>query len=70
MDGCKYCRMEPSGDIPEDREDLINVKAGKVFDSDVYVSVVIVRNKMNLIGGCNYCKEVKIHYCPMCGRKL
>lgn len=70
MDGCKYCRMDPNGDIPEDREDLINVKVGKVFDSDVFASVVIVRNKMDLIGGNNFCKEIKINYCPICGRKL
>jgi len=70
MEGCEYCRMEPNGDIPEDRKDLFNIKIGRVFDHDELLSVCIVKNKMDLIGGNNYCKSIKIHYCPMCGRKL
>lgn len=67
---CEYCRMEPNGDIPEDRKDLFNIKIGRVFDHDALLSVCIVKNRMDLIGGNNYCKNIKIHYCPMCGRKL
>ena len=69
-DGCEYCRMEPNGDIPEDRKDLFNLKIGKVFDTDAFLSVFVIKKKLSLVGGNNYCKEVRIHYCPMCGRKL
>ena len=62
--------MEPNGDIPDDRKDLFNIKIGRVFDYDALLSVVIVRKKMSLIGGNNFYKEIRIHYCPMCGRKL
>ena len=70
MEGCEYCRMEPNGDIPEDRKDLFNLKIGKVFDTEALLSVCIVRKKMSLIGGNNFCHEIRIKYCPMCGRKL
>lgn len=70
MEGCEYCRMEPNGDIPDDRKDLFNIKIGKVFDTEALLSVVIVKRKMSLIGGNNFCKEIRINYCPICGRKL
>ena len=70
MEGCEYCRMEPNGDIPEDRKDLFSTRIGRVLDTNVLLSICIVRNRMDIIGGNNYCKEVKINYCPICGKKL
>ena len=67
---CEYCRMEPNGDIPDDRKDLFSVKIGRIFGVDTFIYVSVFKNKMEMIDGNGFSKTIRIHYCPMCGRKL
>ena len=70
---CKYCNFEPNGDVPANRKDIIhtslNPKMGVTLEAGIY-------NNNHLITAI-YAKSVdlfehdlKIRYCPMCGREL
>lgn len=70
---CKYCNSEPNGDVPMNRKDIIhtslNPKMGVTLEAGIY-------NNNHLITAI-YAKSVdlsehdlKIRYCPMCGREL
>lgn len=70
---CKFCYMAPDGDAPDDREDLFNIHAGDIWDSSIEMFGTIWNDKLEIslgfgcIGGS---EEVKINYCPVCGRRL
>ena len=67
--GCKYCRMEENGDIPDDRKDVFNYRLGRLFGQDICLTGMICRGKLCLITDQTN-KEIKIRFCPMCGREL
>ena len=69
MDGCKYCRMEKNGDIPEDRLDIFSVCIGNVFGRELRIDGMIYKNKFSITEN-DTIAEIPIKYCPMCGRKL
>lgn len=70
MENCKYCSMEPNGNIPADRKDLFTYKLGKLFGEEIILYGLVCRNKLSIIGNSSTAKEIKIKYCPMCGKKL
>lgn len=89
---CLYCYMEENGDIPSDRESIVDI----VIDLDIDQNTVTkhdskLKFRINTVSGIDNdklcitswmedgsgkaevfstCEEVKINYCPMCGKKL
>ena len=53
---CKYCNFEPNGDVPENRKDIIHTS---LMITAIYAKSVDL-----------FEHDLKIKYCPMCGRKL
>jgi len=76
MNGCKYCRVEPNGDIPYDRESIWVRKFMSLMgiDFDLQIWFTTKNNLAIDLENDRYPFEkgavVKINYCPMCGRKL
>lgn len=79
MAKCKYCSLEPNGDIPADTLDYvyemlqlapglrIKIQVGNAGDGDVGVMVTKTsRGEEEVIRE----KLLKFKFCPMCGREL
>ena len=77
MSECKYCRVEPNGDIPDDRRSFWYKKILSIFGRNIELQLMITTGgnvEAELLDreGRTYSdtKIIKINYCPMCGRKL
>ena len=74
MKECKFCHMTPDGDIPEDRENLFTINVGQLFSCRVLLFGAIWKDELAIFMGINKTEcgseQIKIHYCPMCGRDL
>ena len=68
-EGCKYCRMEENGDIPEDHLDIFDICIGYVFGRGLHIDGMIYKNTLSITEN-DTIAEIPIKYCPMCGRKL
>ena len=70
---CKYCSMEPNGDIPDDREDLFEIETG-MLDSKVWLTGRICRSRLAIMLSGEHqqmlYREVEMNFCPVCGRQL
>ena len=77
MNGCKYCRVEFDGDIPDDRKSLQIKNFMSIMGNKIDLLAMITTGDtlafdptskaLNYFGETKY---IKINYCPMCGRKL
>lgn len=70
---CKYCRMLENGDVPEDRESVFNITVGNLSGTDVRIIGTLCNNELNVCldtGTTDKGYDVRIRYCPMCGRDL
>ena len=77
MNGCKYCNIEPNGDIPDDRRSFWYKKILSIFGRNIDLQLMITTGgnvEAELLDreGRTYSdtKIIKINYCPMCGRRL
>ncbi len=71
MSECKYCRMEPNGNIPDDREDIFRLEVMKLFGRSFVLYGSILHSRLGFTDSLGYTsEEIKINFCPMCGRKL
>lgn len=73
-EGCRYCRTEENGDIPDDAEDIVDLNIGKILGAPLQVECYINEDKFHVYftgaGDFFKAKSKKINYCPMCGREL
>ena len=67
---CDYCYMYENGDVPWDRKNVIQYKAGHLLGKDIWLVGMICNNKLSITHLEGDSKEIPIKYCPMCGRKL
>lgn len=73
MKECKFCHMTPDGDIPDDQENVFEINAGELMRYGFTIFGNIWEGHLMVsygLGPCGDVEEVKIHYCPMCGREL
>ena len=73
---CKYCNFEPNGDCPDDRKYLIDITVSSRLDINLCGAIFsnghreILDLDINCKGNSLIDRQIKIKYCPMCGRKL
>ena len=74
--GCRYCRMETNGDIPDNHKSIKTKIYNGIFKSfsievDIFNNMLCVYPSAEW-GGDPFLFSAKapIKYCPMCGRKL
>lgn len=68
MEGCKYC-------CEDTEKELFKIKAGNLWGNNINITGMVFSydGKLSIcqwFGNDAYGGEVKINYCPMCGRKL
>ncbi len=80
MKKCYYCDFDERGDNTFKHKDLLNIKIGEIqgqrisiestmvedFDRKRADIEVVLNQELHELAGV----ELKIHYCPMCGRRL
>lgn len=70
---CEYCDMEPNGDIPVEREELIDHMV-PLGDAIMFLDASIAGHRLEYGLHSKYFTVVddyvEINYCPMCGRRL
>ena len=71
-DKCLYCYMEDDGDVPDNRKSLFYFNFIKIFGrDDIGLDAMIVYNSIDICtDNAKKSKQIKINYCPMCGRRL
>lgn len=75
--GCDYCGLDESGDIPDEAKYLIDYKTiGRIGSKKIEMYAYVDPDRKTictglfLCGGSEIVETEKIHYCPICGRKL
>lgn len=71
MGKCKYCLTEENGDWSPDCKTLIESKIATIGHKPVWLTASVLVDTFSWsIDEFGIGQDIKIKYCPMCGRKL
>ena len=71
MGKCRYCLTEENGDWSPNLKDLIEYRVATIGRNQAWLTAGIYGNTFSWsIDEFGVGQNIKIKYCPMCGRKL